>query len=110
MDNNSLCQNQDFLKIVQHTMELLEGNSCKFEENTYLMLVNNLQRLYNIHNGASYIHISNDFNNIIAKQSANASVVFIVIAFISAVFAAPAIAFTSTIFTLASAFISYIHC
>ena len=88
-------------------MELLEENSCKIEENTYLILVNNLRQLYILYNG--YIS-DNDVNNIIAKLSANVSVVFFVIAFTSAVFAAPYIAFTSTVFTLASAFITYIHC
>jgi len=110
-------------------MELLEGNSCNIEENTYLVLVNNLQCLYYIHNSSARyklinsdninsnninsdnnVNSNNNLNNIVAKHSACVSVVFFVIAFTSAIFSSPTIALTSTVFTLASAFITYLHC
>ena len=121
-DNNSLYQNQEFLKILQHIMELLEGNSCNIEENIYLLLVNNLQRLYDIQNSSTRYKLINSYNsvnsdnsdnsdnNIIAKHSAYMSVVFFVIAFTCAIFSSPTTALTSTVFTLASAFITYLHC
>ena len=127
-------QNHAFLTILQRNIELLEGISSNIDENTYLILVNNLQELYNIYNSLAICILhksSNTFNihnvnnnvntngdisdyyegrNTVARQAANASLVFFVLAFTSAVLAAPVIAFTCMLITLTCAFIIYIHC
>ena len=120
-------ENPLFLTTLQSTLELLEDNLYNIDENTYLLLVNNLQELYNIYDSLATLYkSSNTFNindvnvnrdisdyyrgrNVVAIQAINASMVFFVLAFTCAVFTAPFIAFICIVITLACAFISYIH-
>ena len=120
-------ENPLFLTTLQSTLELLEDNLYNIDENTYLLLVNNLQELYNIYDSLATLYkSSNTFNindvnvnrdisdyyrgrNVVAIQAINASMIFFVLAFTSAVFTAPFIAFICIVVTLACVFISYIH-
>lgn len=124
-----IVENPLFLTTLQSTLDLLEDNLSNIDENTYLLLVNNLQELYNIYDSLAIytlykssntlnindVNINRDISdyyrgrNVVAIQAINASMVFFVLAFTCVVFTAPFIAFICIVFTLACVFISYIH-
>ena len=53
-------QNQEFLSTMHTMIDDLDAISPNIDENTYLRLVNGLQRLYNIHNSGSQANTSNN--------------------------------------------------
>ena len=53
-------QNQEFLSTMHTMIDDLDTISSAIDENTYLRLVNGLQRLYNIHNSGSQANTSNN--------------------------------------------------
>jgi hypothetical protein len=61
-------QNQEFLSTMHTMIDDLDAISPNIDENTYLRLVNGLQRLYNIHNSGSQANTSNNRDTRIHEQ------------------------------------------
>jgi len=61
-------QNQEFLSTMHTMIDDLDTISSAIDENTYLRLVNGLQRLYNIHNSGSQANTSNNRDTRIHEQ------------------------------------------
>ena len=62
-------QNQEFLSTMHTMIDDLDAISPNIDENTYIRLVNGLQRLYNIHNSGSQANTSNNRDTWIHEQS-----------------------------------------
>ena len=61
-------QNQEFLSTMHTMIDDLDAISPNIDENTYIRLVNGLQRLYNIHNSGSQANTSNNRDTRIYEQ------------------------------------------
>ena len=61
-------QSQGFLSTMHTMIDDLDAISPNIDENTYLRLVNGLQRLYNIHNSGSQANTSNNRDTRIHEQ------------------------------------------
>jgi hypothetical protein len=61
-------QNLEFLSTMHTMIDDLDAISPNIDENTYLRLVNGLQRLYNIHNSGSQANTSNNRDTRIHEQ------------------------------------------
>ena len=61
-------QSQEFLSTMHTMIDDLDAISPNIDENTYLRLVNGLQRLYNIHNSGSQANTSNNRDTRIHEQ------------------------------------------
>jgi hypothetical protein len=61
-------QNQEFLSTMHTMIDDLDTISSAIDENTYIRLVNGLQRLYNIHNSGSQANTSNNRDTRIHEQ------------------------------------------
>ena len=61
-------QSQEFLSTMHTMIDDLDTISSAIDENTYIRLVNGLQRLYNIHNSGSQANTSNNRDTRIHEQ------------------------------------------
>ena len=61
-------QNQEFLSTMHTMIDDLDTISSNIDENTYIRLVNGLQRLYNIHNSGLQANTSNNRDTRIHEQ------------------------------------------
>ena len=61
-------QSQEFLSTMHTMIDDLDAISPNIDENTYIRLVNGLQRLYNIHNSGSQANTSNNRDTRIREQ------------------------------------------
>jgi hypothetical protein len=61
-------QDQEFLSTMHTMIDDLDAISTNIDDNTYLRLVNGLQRLYNIHNTGTQTNTSNNRNTRIYEQ------------------------------------------